>query len=114
MIRDRMGLHTGEPRNASEGYVGLDVHRAARICAAGHGGQILISQTTRDLIADELRAPLGLHRPGPHRLRSLDASAAVYQVTGPGLASGVPAAAHDGRSEEQPQARGLELHRPRA
>ena len=48
-IRDRMGLHTGEPRNASEGYVGLDVHRAARICAAGHGGQILISQTTRDL-----------------------------------------------------------------
>jgi class 3 adenylate cyclase len=50
-IRDRMGLHTGEPRAASEGYVGLDVHRAARICAAGHGGQILISQTTRSLAA---------------------------------------------------------------
>mgnify|MGYP001593299679 CR=1 FL=1 len=49
-IRDRMGLHTGEPRAASEGY-GLDVHRAARICAAGHGRQILISQTTRSLAA---------------------------------------------------------------
>ena len=85
VMRDRMGLHTGEPRAASEGYVGLDVHRAARICAAGHGGQILISQTTRDLIADDLRPPLGLVDLGSHRLRSLDASMGLYQVTGPGL-----------------------------
>src|SRR5262249_54218816 len=49
-IRVRMGLHTGEPVVTDEGYVGLDVHRAARIAAAGHGGQLLLSQTTRDLL----------------------------------------------------------------
>jgi hypothetical protein len=85
-LRDRMGLHTGEPRNASEGYVGLDVHRAARICAAGHGGQILISQTTRDLIGNELGSPIGFADLGSHRLRSLDAPLRLYQVTGPDLA----------------------------
>jgi predicted ATPase/class 3 adenylate cyclase len=89
-MRDRMGLHTGEPRSASEGYVGLDVHRAARICAAGHGGQILISQTTRDLIADELNAPIGVVDLGIHRLRSLDTPLRLYQVTGPGLARDFP------------------------
>jgi len=45
-----MGLHTGEPHLSAEGYVGLDVHRAARIMSVGHGGQILLSQTTRDLV----------------------------------------------------------------
>jgi predicted ATPase/class 3 adenylate cyclase len=89
-VLDRMGLHTGEPVRASEGYVGLDVHRAARICAAGHGGQILISQTTRDLIAEELRAPLGLVDLGSHRLRSLDTPQRLYQVTAPGLARDFP------------------------
>ncbi|HSL29217.1 MAG TPA: BTAD domain-containing putative transcriptional regulator, partial [Anaerolineales bacterium] len=48
-LRVRMGLHTGEPLIASTGYVGMDVHRAARIGDAGHGGQVLLSQTTRDL-----------------------------------------------------------------
>src|ERR687892_1905733 len=47
-IRVRMGLHTGEPRLTEEGYVGIDVHRAARIAAAGHGGQVLLSQATRE------------------------------------------------------------------
>jgi class 3 adenylate cyclase len=61
-IRVRMGLHTGEPTVTEEGYVGIDVHRAARIAAAGHGGQILVSQATRDLAgADRLR-DLGVHR----------------------------------------------------
>jgi class 3 adenylate cyclase len=61
-IRVRMGLHTGEPLVTEEGYVGIDVHRAARIAAAGHGGQILVSQATRDLAgADRLR-DLGVHR----------------------------------------------------
>ena len=49
-IRVRMGLHTGEPRLTEEGYVGLDVHKGARIAAAGHGGQVLISQSTRALV----------------------------------------------------------------
>ena len=50
----RMGLHTGEPSVGDEGYVGLDVVRAARICSAGHGGQILISETTRALMGADV------------------------------------------------------------
>jgi hypothetical protein len=49
-----MGLHTGEPAVGDEGYLGLDVVRAARICSAGHGGQILLSETTRALLGNEL------------------------------------------------------------
>jgi predicted ATPase len=57
----RMGIHTGEPQLAHQGYVGMDVHRAARICAAGHGGQVLLSQATRDLIESDVQE-LGVHR----------------------------------------------------
>jgi class 3 adenylate cyclase len=53
-VRVRMGLHTGEPSVGEEGYLGLDVVRAARICSAGHGGQILISETTRALLGNDL------------------------------------------------------------
>jgi class 3 adenylate cyclase len=53
-VRVRMGLHTGEPTVGEEGYLGLDVVRAARICSAGHGGQILLSETTRSLIGNDL------------------------------------------------------------
>jgi class 3 adenylate cyclase len=74
-IRVRMGLHTGEPTMTEEGYVGIDVHRAARIAATGHGGQILLSQATRDLAgADDLR-DLGLHR-----LKDLAAPERLYQL----------------------------------
>ena len=48
-----MGLHTGEPRVTEEGYVGIDVHKGARIAAVGHGGQVLLSQTTRALVDHE-------------------------------------------------------------
>jgi predicted ATPase/class 3 adenylate cyclase len=74
-IRVRMGLHTGEPMVTEEGYVGIDVHRAARIAAAGYGGQILLSQATRDLVgADRLR-DLGVHR-----LKDLAAPERLYQL----------------------------------
>jgi predicted ATPase/class 3 adenylate cyclase len=74
-IRVRMGLHTGEPTVTEEGYVGIDVHRAARIAAAGHGGQILVSQSTRELAgADRLR-DLGVHR-----LKDLAAPERLYQL----------------------------------
>jgi len=53
-VKVRMGLHTGEPSVGDEGYVGLDVVRAARICSAGHGGQILLSETTRALLGGQL------------------------------------------------------------
>ena len=49
-VRVRIGIHTGEPLVTQEGYVGLDVHRAARIAAAAHGGQVVLSRTTRDLL----------------------------------------------------------------
>jgi predicted ATPase len=75
-IRVRVGIHTGEPQMTPEGYVGLDVHRAARICAAGHGGQVLLSQTTRDL----LDARLELHELGAHRLKDLTAPERLYQL----------------------------------
>jgi predicted ATPase len=60
-VRVRIGVHTGEPQITDEGYVGLDVHRGARVCSAGHGGQVLLSQTTRDLVEAEA-TDLGEHR----------------------------------------------------
>jgi len=74
-IRVRMGLHTGEPLATDEGYVGVDVHRAARIAAAGHGGQILISQATRDLVGNG-----DLRDLGEHRLKDLTSAERLYQL----------------------------------
>jgi predicted ATPase len=73
-VRVRMGLHTGEPLRADEGYVGFDVHRAARIAAVGHGGQVLLSQATVDLAGVEVR-DLGLHR-----LKDLSAPERLFQL----------------------------------
>jgi predicted ATPase len=74
-IRVRMGLHTGEPLVTDEGYVGIDVHRAARIAAVGHGGQVLLSQATYDLIG-----PDGLRDLGEHRLKDLTAPERLWQL----------------------------------
>jgi predicted ATPase/class 3 adenylate cyclase len=71
----RMGLHTGEPLLTEEGYVGIDVHRAARIAAAGHAGQILVSQSTRDLVGAD-----GVRDLGKHRLKDLTAPERIYQL----------------------------------
>jgi len=54
-VRVRVGIHTGEPSRSTEGYVGADLHRAARIMAAAHGGQVLVSEATRGLVADLIR-----------------------------------------------------------
>ena len=53
-VKVRMGLHTGEPTVGDEGYLGMDVVRAARICSVGHGGQVLLSETTRALVGNEV------------------------------------------------------------
>src|SRR6185295_4234632 len=74
-IRVRMGLHTGEPVLTGEGYVGVDVHKAARICSAGHGGQILVSERTMLVVADG-----NLKSLGTHRLKDLAAPEPLYQV----------------------------------
>src|SRR4051794_19160922 len=65
-VRVRIGLHTGEAEVQGGDYVGLDVHRAARICAAGHGGQVLVSGATQALVADELPAGVTLRDLGEH------------------------------------------------
>jgi len=83
-VKVRMGLHTGEPRLTTEGYVGLDVHRAARISAVGHGGQVLLSQATRTLV--DVRA----RDLGPHRLRDLSAPERIFQLEIDGLPSAFP------------------------
>lgn len=79
-VRVRMGLHTGEPIISGDRYVGLDVHRAARIGAAGHGGQVLLSQTTRDLVASDLPEGVTLRDLGEHRLKDLRTADHLYQL----------------------------------
>jgi predicted ATPase/class 3 adenylate cyclase len=74
-VQVRIGIHTGEPTVTDEGYVGVDVHRAARVCAAGHGGQVLLTQTTRDLLA-----AVELRDLGEHRLKDLAEPQHLYQL----------------------------------
>ncbi len=76
----RMGLHTGEPQRIQSGYVGLDVHRAARIMAAGHGGQVLLSLATQELVRDELPHGVTLQDMGEHRLNDLTRTEHLYQL----------------------------------
>ena len=76
-IRVRMGIHTGTPHVTDEGYVGADVHRAARIAAAGHGGQILVSSSTASLVDGDSLRDLG-----EHRLKDLAAPERIYQLGG--------------------------------
>ena len=75
-VRVRIGIHTGEPLRADGGYVGIDVHRAARICAAGHGGQVLLSETA----CAALRAPESVRDLGVHQLRGLDQPERIFQL----------------------------------
>ena len=74
-MRVRMGLHTGEPVVTEEGYVGLDVHTGARVAAAGHGGQVLLSEQTARLLTGVL-----LRNLGEHRLKDLTAPQRLYQL----------------------------------
>jgi predicted ATPase/class 3 adenylate cyclase len=76
VVRVRMGLHTGEPTVTEEGYVGMVVHHAARIMGAGHGGQVLLSQPTREL----LDRGFELRDLGEHRLKDLSAPQRLYQL----------------------------------
>ena len=79
-VRVRFGLHTGEPTLVSEGYIGIDVHHAARIMSAGHGGQILLSQTTRDLVEHYLAEHTYLQDLGEYRLKDLQRPSHLFQL----------------------------------
>jgi class 3 adenylate cyclase len=85
-IRVRMGVHTGKPVAAPPKYVGLDVHKAARIMAAGHGGQVLVSAATQRLLGEVELIPLG-----EHRLKDLLQPEPLYQLVVRGLPSEFPA-----------------------
>jgi predicted ATPase/class 3 adenylate cyclase len=85
-IQVRIGVHTGTPYLGEEGYVGVDVHRAARIAAAGHGGQVLISASTAPLLGTD-----ELHDLGEHRLKDLTQPQRLYQLVVPGLETEFPA-----------------------
>ena len=76
----RMGVHTGEPHVGEEGYLGLDVVRAARISAAGHGGQILISETTRALLGNQLPDGVAVHDLGQQHLKDVQHEH-IYELT---------------------------------
>src|SRR6188474_2210109 len=89
-VRVRMGLHTGEPVVSDVGLVGIDVHRASRISSAGHGGQILLSRTARDLAGRELPADVSLRDLGEHRLKDIAEAQQLYQVVANGLPETFP------------------------
>jgi class 3 adenylate cyclase len=79
-VKVRMGLHTGEPAVGEEGYLGLDVVRAARICSAAHGGQILLSETTRALLGNELPDGVGVRDLGRQELKDVQ-DERIFQLT---------------------------------
>jgi predicted ATPase/class 3 adenylate cyclase len=89
-VRVRVGLHTGEGSLGGQNYVGLDVHRAARISAAGHGGQILVSDATRTLVARTLPEGVTLLDLGEHRLKDLDRPEHLFQLAADELPQDFP------------------------
>jgi alpha-glucoside transport system substrate-binding protein len=89
-VRVRMGLHSGEPRAAGERYVGLGVHKAARVGAVGHGDQILISNATRELVEDALPVETRLRDLGAYELKDVDRPERLYQVESDGLRGDFP------------------------
>jgi DNA-binding SARP family transcriptional activator len=88
-VRVRIGIHTGEPGLAETGYHGLDVVRAARISGSAHGGQILVSSATRDLVGAALEE-VTFEDLGEHRLKDLEQPQRIFQVVAPGLQADFP------------------------
>ena len=89
-VRVRMGLHSGEPSVQEDDYVGMDVHRAARIAAAAHGGQVVLSEATRLLAASRLAGDVWVRDLGWHRLKDIEAPERIYQLVAPGLPDRFP------------------------
>jgi predicted ATPase/class 3 adenylate cyclase len=94
VVRVRMGLHTGEGALATSDsgadYVGFEVHRAARIASSGHGGQVLLSETTRTLVQDALPSGVALRDLGEHRFKDLTRPERVFQLVIDGLSADFP------------------------
>src|SRR5919202_1677079 len=89
-LKVRMGLHTGEPLVADDHYVGLDVHRAARIAAAAHGGQVIVSERTTELLGADGARGATLRDLGAHRLKDLPEPERLFQLIAAGLPTAFP------------------------
>ena len=100
-LRVRMGLHTGEPAVGDERYVGLGVHRAARIGAVGHGGQIVLSNATRELVEDEVGG-VSVRDLGSYRLKDIDRPEKLFQVDIDGLPTEFPPLSAETAAEPHP------------
>jgi class 3 adenylate cyclase len=89
-VRVRMGVHSGEAAEAATGLVGLEIHRAARVAAVGHGGQILVSAATAGLLGDSMPAGASVRDLGVHRLKDLSRPEQIFQLEADGLATVFP------------------------
>jgi class 3 adenylate cyclase len=108
-VRVRMGLHTGEPSVGEEGYLGLDVVRAARICSAGHGGQILLSETTRALLGNDLPKGVSVVDLGQQDLKDVQHER-IYQLALDGDQSFPPLKTHAPKSASDALGERIERH----
>ena len=90
VVRVRMGIHTGEPQPLEEGYVGLDVHRAARIMSIAHGGQVLLSRAARATVIHDLPGGVDLRDLGEYRLKDIAGLNRLYQLVVPDLPADFP------------------------
>ena len=108
-VRVRMGLHTGEPSVGDEGYLGLDVVRAARICSAGHGGQILLSETTRALLGNDLPEGVAVVDLGQQNLKDVQHER-IFQLALEGDESFPPLKTEAPKSSSDALAERIERH----
>jgi class 3 adenylate cyclase len=90
-VRVRMGLHTGEPAVGAEGYLGVDVVRAARLCATAQGGHVLLSEATRALLGSSLPDGVSIHALGERQLKDIDEPERVYELEIEGVEQPEPA-----------------------
>ncbi len=90
VVRVRIGIHSGEPTVSDSNYIGLDVHAAARICAAAHGGQIVVSSATRQAALGATQETVRYRSLGAHRLRGMPEPMTLFQVGARGLAAKFP------------------------
>jgi class 3 adenylate cyclase len=89
-VRVRMGIHSGEASQTAVGLVGLDIHRAARVAAVAHGGQIVVSATTAALVSDSMPVGAFLRDLGLHRLKDLGRAEQIFQLEADGLPTAFP------------------------
>ena len=108
-VRVRMGLHTGEPAVGAEGYLGVDVVRAARLCATAQGGHVLLSETTRALLGSSLPDGVSIHALGERRLKDIDEPERVYELAIEGVDQPEPEPAAPSGPETDWDARAAEL-----